>query len=81
MGSGAGGAGGSCKALRWHPSAAEQLITVSESRLRRWSIHGSSIEVQANTPPGSQYSRAMLGIMRNGNDTCRLGEQAWYCVC
>ena len=52
MGSGAGAAGGSCKALRWHPSEAEQLITVSESRLRRWSIRDSSVEVQAETHLG-----------------------------
>ena len=40
------GAGGSFRSLQWHPSDPEQLVTVSESRLRKWTIRGSSIDVR-----------------------------------
>ena len=43
-------AGAPCfRALQWHPSAPDQLITIGESRLRKWAIRGSSIDVSLLT--------------------------------
>ena len=61
-GSGAGSAGGNFKALRWHPVADDQLITVSESRLRRWTIRGSSIDVRAVTNSSLLQIRVLVAF-------------------
>ncbi|KAK9865749.1 hypothetical protein WJX84_007366 [Apatococcus fuscideae] len=47
--------GGRFKALCWHPSSPEQLITVSESRLRRWTVRDASIDMVSDAGAGDLH--------------------------